>query len=74
MISAGRESVATADDDTASLAEIEKRHIRRVLNACRGNKSQAARVLGITRLTPRTKIAEYGWDEFLEHAPLPSER
>ncbi|MDP2810116.1 MAG: sigma-54 dependent transcriptional regulator [Rhodocyclaceae bacterium] len=56
------------DDETLPLAEIEKRHIRRVLNASHGNKTQAAKTLGITRLTLRTKIAEYGWDEFLDKA------
>ncbi len=54
------------DDETLSLGEVEKRHIRRVMNASRGNKTQAAKTLGITRLTLRTKIAEYGWDEFLD--------
>jgi DNA-binding NtrC family response regulator len=46
------------------LEEVEKRHIRRVLEACRGNKTQAAKVLGITRLTLRNKVTEYGWGEF----------
>jgi Nif-specific regulatory protein len=50
------------------LAEIEKRHIRRALEHCRGNKTQAAKLLGITRLTLRTKIADYGWTEFLGSA------
>ena len=63
-------SAIVTDDETLSLAEVEKRHIRRVLNASRGNKTQAAKTLGITRLTLRTKIAEYGWDEFLDkHEP-----
>jgi DNA-binding NtrC family response regulator len=53
-----------ADPGLAPLAEIERRHIRRVLEACDGNKTQAARLLGISRLTLRTKIAEYGWSEF----------
>ena len=50
------------------LTEIEKRHIRRALEYCRGNKTQAAKLLGITRLTLRTKIADYGWSEFLDKA------
>jgi DNA-binding NtrC family response regulator len=50
------------------LAEIERRHIRRVLEACRGNKTQAAKVLGITRLTLRHKVTEYGWSEFIDKA------
>ena len=48
------------------LEEVEKRHIRRVLEASRGNKTRAARVLGITRLTLRNKVTEYGWDDFLD--------
>jgi DNA-binding NtrC family response regulator len=50
------------------LAQIEKRHIRRALEHCRGNKTRAAKLLGITRLTLRTKVAGYGWSEFLEGA------
>jgi len=52
--------------DLVSLEEAEKQHIRFVLESCRGNKTQAARLLGITRLTLRTKINEYGWTEFLD--------
>lgn len=69
VTAAARDPAAATEDELVSLAEVEKRHIRRVLNACRGNKSQAARMLGITRLTLRGKIAEYGWEEFIEHAP-----
>jgi DNA-binding NtrC family response regulator len=50
------------------LAEVEKQHIRRALEHCRGNKTRAAKLLGITRLTLRTKVVAYGWSEFLEAA------
>jgi DNA-binding NtrC family response regulator len=53
-------------DISLPLEAIEKRHIRRVLEANRGNKTQAAKTLGITRLTLRNKITEYGWSEFIE--------
>ncbi len=43
-----------------SLKEVEKNHIVQVLKATRGNKSEAARLLGITRTTLRKKIKEYG--------------
>ena len=33
------------------LAEVRRRHMRRVLRACRGNKSEAARVMGVSRKT-----------------------
>jgi DNA-binding NtrC family response regulator len=45
------------------LAEAERRHVRRVLEACGGNKTQAAKLLGISRVTLRNKLAEYGWAE-----------
>ncbi len=38
-------------DEMLSLAEVERRYIRHVLAACKGNKSQAARVLGLDRRT-----------------------
>jgi DNA-binding NtrC family response regulator len=55
---------AAADPGLVALEEVEKRHIRRVLEACGGNKTQAAKLLGISRLTLRTKIGSYGWSEF----------
>jgi len=39
-----------------SLSEAELDHVRRVLDACGGNKSEAARVLGISRTTLREKL------------------
>lgn len=42
------------------LNEVERAAIMRVLDACRGNKSEAARQLGITRKTLLKKLREYG--------------
>jgi len=42
-----------------SLAEVEAEHIRRVLEAHGGNKTQSAKVLGIDRKTLREKIKRY---------------
>lgn len=39
-----------------SLARAEDEHIQRVLAACQGNKSEAARRLGITRRTLQRKL------------------
>jgi two-component system response regulator HydG len=39
-----------------SLREVEQRHIRKVLKATKGNKSEAARILGINRKTLRLKL------------------
>ena len=43
--------VIGSDDPTelVTLSEMERRYVRRVLDACGGNKTQAARVLGIDR-------------------------
>jgi len=47
----------TAAEDTQdeSLEQVEKAHILRVLNSCSGNKSEAARRLGVSRKTLERK-------------------
>lgn len=47
--------------DQLSLAEVEKRHILRVLDTVAGNKSEAARRLGVSRKTLERKCLE--WSE-----------
>ena len=42
-----------------TLAEIERRHILHVLEACAGNQTTAARLLGLARRTLHRKLAEY---------------
>jgi DNA-binding NtrC family response regulator len=49
----------TADDELPSLAEAERAHINRVLDAVGWNKKEAARVLAISRGTLYRKIVEY---------------
>jgi DNA-binding NtrC family response regulator/predicted hydrocarbon binding protein len=44
-------SVPSAEAASASLAEVERRHIDRVLKACAGNRTRAARILGISSAT-----------------------
>ncbi|MGH7407319.1 MAG: helix-turn-helix domain-containing protein, partial [Candidatus Methylomirabilales bacterium] len=43
-----------------SMEEVEKHYLRMALRAARGNRSEAARRLGITRVTLRAKIRRYG--------------
>jgi two-component system response regulator AtoC len=43
-----------------NLKEVEKDHIMDVLNETGGNYSEAARILGITRMTLYNKVKEYG--------------
>jgi two-component system response regulator HydG len=54
-------SLETARDEGAlcSLAEVERAHILRVLDACGGSQVEAARVLGIARNTLWRKLRAY---------------
>ncbi|OHC76426.1 MAG: hypothetical protein A3G18_03500 [Rhodospirillales bacterium RIFCSPLOWO2_12_FULL_58_28] len=51
-----------AEEPKGTLADTERRHILRMIEFCGGNKSRAARLLGISRLTLRTKLGQYGLD------------
>jgi len=53
-----RKAAAGADD--ASLEQVERETIIRTLAAASGNKSEAARRLGITRRTLHQKLKKYG--------------
>jgi DNA-binding NtrC family response regulator len=50
------------DDLRLTLAEVEARHVRAVLEACRGNRTAAARVLGISRVGLLAKLKRLGID------------
>ena len=55
-----RSAPAPAGEDGRSLAQVEADHIGAVLAGARGNKSQAAKILGIDRKTLYEKIRRYG--------------
>ena len=57
---AAERAAAAVDRDAWSLAEVEKEHIRRVLERHRGNATSAAKQLGISRTTLWRKLREYG--------------
>jgi transcriptional regulator of acetoin/glycerol metabolism len=58
-------SIRSHDDDAnpLSLKEVEKHHIRRVLAEYKWNITQAARALGIDRVTLYNKIKKFGFKE-----------
>jgi transcriptional regulator with GAF, ATPase, and Fis domain len=51
------------DSDLLPLSEVERMYILRVLEAVGGNKSKAARVLGLDRKTLRLKLKQYNYEE-----------
>jgi DNA-binding NtrC family response regulator len=57
---ASAEQAEPFDRDGWSLADVEKEHIRRVLERHRGNATSAAKQLGISRTTLWRKLREYG--------------
>jgi len=53
------QSITLVDDSSLLLSEVEKRHIEKVLQLFKGNKSRAAEALGISVRTLRNKLNEY---------------
>ena len=51
---------ARADTPPSTLADIEKQHILRVLEHCKGNRTHAAKMLEVSIRTLRNKLHEYG--------------
>lgn len=49
-------------EELASLEEVERRYVLRVLQATGGNKSLGAKVLGLARKTLYRKLEAYGQD------------
>ncbi|MBV8760336.1 MAG: helix-turn-helix domain-containing protein [Deltaproteobacteria bacterium] len=56
----GRDPVTVPSELARTLAEIEKEHVQRVVEACSGNLAAAARVLGIDRSTLVRKLRRWG--------------
>lgn len=54
--------VQELEGELITLEEAEKRHVLRVLEACQGQQSDAARVLGIGRTTLWRKLKGFGLD------------
>jgi two-component system, NtrC family, response regulator AtoC len=54
---AGKSEGVRAKDDVSKLARVEEEYVAEVLSSVGGNKSKAARLLGITRKTLYTKLS-----------------
>ena len=54
---------ALAGPDLRALADVEREHILRVLDACGGSQTEAARILGIGRNTLWRKLRGYSGDD-----------
>ncbi len=57
------EAPGVSSRSSLSLAEIEERHIKQVMRMTVGNKSRAARILGISRPTLIEKLKRMDYDE-----------
>jgi len=55
-------TVEEVDEDTQSLADVERRHILRVLKNNNGNRTDAAKALGLARSTLVIKLKGYNID------------
>jgi transcriptional regulator of acetoin/glycerol metabolism len=55
-------AVAAVPQQAVSLDDLEQRAIKQALEAARGNLTQAARALGISRSTLYRKVERYGLD------------
>jgi len=56
-------SISDSDGELESMEDVEKRHIKNILDACGGNRSNAAKKLGLNVRTLRNKIKQYGFED-----------
>jgi len=52
--------IATEGVELITLEEVERRHVLRVLEACGGNRTDAAKILGLDRKTLYRKLLRWG--------------
>ena len=51
------------ESDGESMEDVERKHIKKVLESCDGNRTHAAKKLGLNVRTLRNKIKEYELDD-----------
>ncbi|MDX9886384.1 sigma-54 dependent transcriptional regulator [Thauera sp.] len=64
------DEVPAAGELALTLAEVERRHIERVVDDCAGNKTEAARRLGVARKTLERKFADWAATQATDAARL----
>ena len=55
-----KDTESASNNELSSLTEIEKNHIKKVLELKGWNKTESAKILGIAKSTLYQKIEEYG--------------
>jgi DNA-binding protein Fis len=60
--------IGLTSEPLASLSDLERRHIERVLEEVRWNQRRAARILGITRWSLARRLRKYAM-----HRPAPEQ-
>lgn len=58
-----REEAEAAPEDELNLSKLGKQAILKALETCRGNRTEAARQLGISRRTLHRRLNEFGLRE-----------
>jgi len=53
-------TAAKSDGPFPTLDDLEREHVKRALEVTKGNKSQAARLLGIDRVTLYARLKRHG--------------
>jgi DNA-binding NtrC family response regulator len=66
-------SAGSASSEFSSLADLEKKHILSAVERCEGNRTHAARLLGISVRTLRNKLHDYGMNSRDESAEMVEE-
>ena len=51
------------ESDDESMEDVERKHIKKILDSCAGNRTHAAKKLGLNVRTLRNKIKEYDLDD-----------
>ncbi len=66
LVSSAEDEPPIVNEDPLSIDEVEKAHIKKVLQRTNGNKEESARLLGVSKQTIFNKIKKYELDQYVE--------